>query len=98
MELRSERSPPPKPEPKAPTTFTMKTRSVARKETQEEIRARGGYDVDQYRPKPIVNREENIEKFQNKLTYGVEDPVKIYRQKKKEAKPEKPIDRLETIH
>merc|ERR1712137_930010 len=88
-ELPSQRSPPPKPEPKAPTTFTMKTRSVARKETQEEIRARGGYDVDQYRPKPIVNREENIEKFQNKLTYGVEDPVKIYRQKKKEAKPEK---------
>ena len=73
----------------------MKTRSVARKETQEEIRARGGYDVDQYRPKPIINREENIEKFQNKLTYGVEDPVKIYRQKKKEVKPEKPVDRLE---
>ena len=72
----------------------MKTRSVARKETQEEIRARGGYDVDQYRPKPIINREENIEKFQNKLTYGVEDPVKIYRQKKKEVKPEKPVDRL----
>ena len=71
----------------------MKTRSVARKETQEEIRARGGYDIDQYRPKPIVNREENIEKFQNKLTYGVEDPVKIYRQKKKDVKPEKPIDR-----
>jgi len=72
----------------------MKTRSVARKETQEEIRARGGYDVDQYRPKPIINREENIEKFQNKLTYGVEDPVKIYRQKKKEVKPEKPVDRF----
>ena len=32
-----ERSPPPKPEPARPKNFTMKTRSVARKETQEEI-------------------------------------------------------------
>merc|ERR1712227_1012267 len=62
-------------------TFTMKTRSVARKETQDQIRQRGGYEQ---------------EKFQNKLAYGVEDPVQIYREQKEKNKIEKPkpVDRF----
>ena len=44
----------------------MKTRSITQRETQQEIRERGGYSRDMYRGKPLVNRDEKKEKFQRK--------------------------------
>ena len=66
-----------------PKTFTMKTRSIARKETQDEIRQRGGYRVEQFRPGPVIDRNEKKEKLQNKMAFGVENPLDQYRIKKK---------------
>ena len=48
----------------------MKTRSIARKETQDEIRQRGGYLVEQFRPGPVIDRNEKKEKLQNPLLYA----------------------------
>ena len=52
----------------------------------------------QYRPGPRVDRESKKEKLQNKMAYGIEDPVKEYRKKKKddEKKPN-PKDRFEEL-
>ena len=52
----------------------------------------------QYRPGPRVDRENKKEKLQNKMAYGIEDPVKEYRKKKKddEKKPN-PKDRFEEL-
>jgi len=44
-------------------TFTMKTRSITQRETQQEIRERGGYSRDMYRGKPLINRDEKKEKI-----------------------------------
>ena len=68
----------------------MKTRSVARKENQEEIRRRGGYEREKFHGGPKIDRNDLKEKFQNKLAYGVEDPVQIYREQKAKNKTEKP--------
>lgn len=68
----------------------MKTRSVARKETQDQIRQRGGYEREKFHGAPKIDRNDLKEKFQNKLAYGVEDPVQIYREQKEKNKIEKP--------
>ena len=78
------------PDSPAKKSFTMKTRSVARKETQDEIRQRGGYNVDQFRPGPVVDRDDKKEKLQNKMAFGVENPVDQYRKKKATEKSSKP--------
>ena len=72
----------------------MKTRSIAQRESQQQIRDRGGYTRDIYHGKPLINRDEKKEKFQNKMAYGVEDPVIEYRKMKQNEKPKpEPIDR-----
>lgn len=73
--------------------FTMKTRSVAQRETQDQIRDRGGYSRDLYHGGPIVNGEDKKEKLQNKMAFGMEDPVKAYRAQLKAKPIVKPVDR-----
>ena len=46
-----------------------------------------------FRPKPIIDRDAQKERFQNKLSYGIENPVEEYRKKKKALKLPEPSDR-----
>ena len=81
-------------QPEIPTTtFTMKTRQMKQTETQEEIRARGGYSRPMYFGSPTIDASANKEKLQNKMAFGVEDPVAVYRANLKTKPKEKPVDR-----
>ena len=85
------------PEPVIERQFTMSTRSVKQRESQEEIRNRGGYSRDIYRGGPIINREDKKIKLQNKMAFGIEDPLKEYRQRKKNTPLPTPVDRYNTF-
>ena len=73
----------------------MKTRSIARRETQDEIRNRGGYRRDMYHGAPITDGKDKKERLQNKMAFGVEDPVTEFRMQKKNKPKITPVDRLD---